>query len=158
MERKKARQEILLISIIKQFFNRQSDRIDVLLLLLQCTSPLYHIVCRLSWQKRALKMIDLKTGIGKIQGKNCFTANKSEILFNFYQLFLFILWVMNIQGVEGCARSQSFTNSNLSIFANLHKDSSRSAIWPALMYRYMYTSLQSVTSPIGQLDASSVWY
>ena len=28
MERKKARQEIILISIIKQFFNRQSDRID----------------------------------------------------------------------------------------------------------------------------------
>ena len=28
MERKKARQEIILLSIIKQFFNRQSDRID----------------------------------------------------------------------------------------------------------------------------------
>ena len=28
MERKKGRQEIILISIIKQFFNRQSDRID----------------------------------------------------------------------------------------------------------------------------------
>ena len=45
-----------------------------LLLLLQCTSPLYHIVRRLNWQKRALKMFDLKTGVRKIRGKNCFTA------------------------------------------------------------------------------------
>ena len=105
----------------------------------QYTKPLYHILRRLNLPKSTLQTFELKTGLGKIGGKKLFyriAANENEILLKFFQVFLFILWALKIQGVESRARSQSFTNSNSSIFANLHKDSSRLAIWPALLEQY----------------------
>ena len=89
-------------------------------------------------QKARIKKVWLEKRLGGDLGEKVvyrIARNGKEILLNFLKTFFFILWTMEIQGVEGRARSQSFTSGHSSIFAILHKDTSRFAIWPTLMLR-----------------------
>ena len=62
-------------------------------------------------------------------------GNGKEILLIFLKTYVFfILWTLKIQWVEGRASSQSFNSGYSSIFANLHKDTSRFAMWPTLPF------------------------
>ena len=60
----------------------------------QYTKPLYHILRRLNLPRSTLQTFELKTGLGKIEGKKLFyriAANESEIVLKIFRIFVFIL-------------------------------------------------------------------
>ena len=82
---------------------------------------------RLSWQKRALKTFHLKTGLGKIQGKNCFTAllqtkaKFCQTFINFFCSFCEQWRYKELKVAQGLNLSQIATRVFLPTYMKIHQ-------------------------------------